>query len=222
MDIRYKRIKEIVEQELHCAAHDLDHVMRVLNLAKKLAECEKAVDMEVLIPATLLHDIARAKEEEDSTGKTDHAVAGSEMAEAILQDLSYPKEIIEKIKHCIISHRYRSNYTPETIEAKILFDADKLDIMGATGIARSFILSGQHGERLYIETSIEEYEKNNTRENGRIKDVSKHSSNIEFEIKLKRIPEKLYTDKARKLAESRIKYMGIFYDTLKAEIDGKI
>ncbi len=130
--------------------------------------------------------------------------------------------MVDKIKHCIGAHRFRSGFTPETIEAKLLFDADKLDVIGAVGIARSFMLAGKHGERLYSDVKIDEYLKENTGANGRVKDLSKHSSNLEFELKLKQIPAKLYTEKAKEIAEDRIKYMTEYFKTLKAEIDGSI
>lgn len=219
MEKRHTIIKDIIEKEMYYTGHDLDHVLRVLTFAIKLAEGEE-VDMEVLIPAVLLHDIARVQEDNDKTGEIDHAIMGAEMAEGILLNLSYDKGLIERIKHCIASHRYRTSCAPETIEAKILYDADKLDILGAVGIARSFMLAGEHGERLYIDSSIKEYKKNNIGNKGRVKDFSKHSSNYEFEMKLKKIPDRLYTNKAKEIAEKRLKFMKKYFKILKEEIDG--
>jgi uncharacterized protein len=183
-----------------------------------IAKDEEGVDLEVLIPAALLHDIARVEEIEDNTGKTDHAILGSELASNILKDKGYDVDRIEKIKHCIVTHRYRTGNEPRTIEAKILFDADKLDAIGAVGIARTFMLSGQHGQRLMVNNSIEDYLENNTVENGRIKDWSKHSPLIEYEVKLKNIPDKLYTEKAKEIGNDRIKFMDDFFAKLKLEI----
>lgn len=220
MDDKYKEIKEIVQKELTCAAHSLDHVFRVYNLCLLISKYEKDVDMEVLIPAALLHDIARVKESKDNTGEVDHAVLGSIMAEDILRNLHYNEEKIEKIKHCISAHRFRTGNEPKTIEAKILFDADKLDAIGAVGIARSFMLAGQFGQRLTRCDSVDEYLKSNTVENGRLKDVSKHTPFIEYEVKFKKIPEKLYTQKAKEISIDRLNYMKEFFDKLNDEIDG--
>ncbi len=222
MNDRHQKIIDIVKSEMTYAAHDFDHVMRVYNTCLSLAEPEKDLDFDVLIPAVLLHDIARFKEDEDRTGQTDHAILGAEMAEAILIELGYESGQIEKIKHCIRTHRYRSGYLPDTIEAKLLFDADKLDVIGAVGVARSFMLAGKHGERIYLDVNINDYLNENTCSNGRVKDLSKHSSNIEFELKLKKIPEKLYLKKSREIAAERIAYMTDFFKTLKAEINGLI
>lgn len=217
-EIRHKRILEIVQDKLTCSAHSLDHVMRVYNLCVMISKYEENVDLEILIPAALLHDIARVDENEDKTGEIDHAVLGSKIAGDILKDLKYGEEKIKKIKHCIISHRFRTGNEPETIEAKILFDSDKLDAIGAIGIARTFMLSGQCGQRLELNNSISEYLNDNTTKNGRIRDSSKHNPIIEFEVKFKKIPDKLYTKKAKEIGEDRIKFMEQYFNRLNFEL----
>lgn len=218
--IKHKKIKEIVEKELSCSAHNLDHILRVHNLCILLSQFEDSVDLEVLIPAALLHDIARAKESHDKTGEIDHAVLGSEIAEDILRDLEYEEKKIKKIKHCIITHRFRSGNVPKTIEAKILFDADKLDGLGAVGIARTFMLAGQFGQSLSISESLSDYISSNTTENGRLKEVSKHSPFIEYEVKFKKVPNQLYTKKAKEIGLNRLKFMDEFFKKLSLEIEG--
>jgi uncharacterized protein len=219
-EIKHKKILEIVQERLTCSAHNLDHVLRVHNLCLLIAKDEENVDLEILIPAALLHDIARVEESQDNSGKIDHAVLGCEIAEDILRELEYEKEKIDKIKHCISAHRFRTGNEPKTIEAKILFDSDKLDIIGATGIARSFMLAGQFGQRLTTNTDLNHYLKSNTVENGRIKEVSKHTPFIEYEVKFKKIPNKLYTKTAKEIGEKRLKFMDEYFKTLRSEIDG--
>ncbi|BCZ49208.1 phosphohydrolase [Clostridium gelidum] len=220
MEEKHKKIVEIVEQKLTCSAHNLDHVFRVYNLCLLLAKYEKDVDLEILIPAALLHDISRVEESQDKTGEIDHAVLGSVIAEDILRKLEYEEEKIEKIKHCIIAHRFRTGNEPNTIEAKILFDSDKLDVIGASGIARTFMLAGQFGQRLIANESLDEYLKCNAVENGRLKDVTKHTPFIEYEVKFKKIPDKLYTEKAKEIGKERLKFMDEYFIRLKLEIDG--
>lgn len=219
INIKHKKIKEIVEKELSCSAHNLDHILRVYNLCILLSKFEENVDLEVLIPAALLHDIARVKESQDKTGELDHAVLGSQIAEGILRDLEYEEENIKKIKHCIIAHRFRSGNAPKTIEAKILFDADKLDGLGAVGIARTFMLAGQFGQSLSISESLSDYISNNTTENGRLKEVSKHSPFIEYEVKFKKVPGQLYTKKAKEVGLNRLRFMDEFFKKLSLEIE---
>lgn len=219
---KYLELKEIMERELSCSAHNIDHIIRVSDLCETIAENEKNVDMDVLIPAALLHDIARVRESEDKTGNTDHALLGSEMAESILTEKGYDVDQIQRIKHCIASHRYRTGYSPESIEAKILFDADKLDAIGAIGIARCFMISGKSGQTIRVVEDTKAYSDLNLSSNGRIKDLSKHTPFIEYELKLKKIPEKLYTSEAKKIGKARMEYMNAFFSRLKTEIDGEI
>lgn len=220
IEMRHKKIIEIVQEKLTCSAHNLDHVFRVYNLCLLIARHEKNVDLEILIPAALLHDIARVEESQDKTGKIDHAVLGSVIAEDILRKLEYEEEKIQKIKHCILTHRFRTGNEPSTTEAKILFDSDKLDVIGASGIARIFMLAGQFGQRLTMNESMENYLEGNTVTNGRIKDVSKHSPFIEYKIKFKKVPDKLYTEKAKEIGKERLKFMDEYFSRLSSEIEG--
>jgi uncharacterized protein len=225
MDTRLEKIKEIVKKELSSSHHDIEHIERVYNLCLHLAKHESNADLEILKTAALLHDIARFKEFQDKTGKIEHATLGAEMAEETLKTLGYSREKIDKIKHCIIVHRYRRNRKPRTIEAKILFDADKLDALGAVGIARAFMMAGHYNQKIYSDIPIEKYLRDNVR-GGRtrvgLKDVSKHTPNIEYELKLKHIPERLYTQKAKAIAKERLQFMENFFERLKREISGEL
>jgi len=230
MEERYRQLKMIAEREMERAspAHDINHVMRVYKLCLRLAKYEPNVDLDILRTAALLHDIARTREDKDVREGMlgiGHAIVGAEMSEKILRQLGYPGENIKRVKHCIATHRFRGGNPPNTIEAKILSDADKLDVLGATGIARSFTIGGENGQKIYSDTSVDEYIKENLvggKANGRIIDPSKHASNLEFETKFKQIPDKLYTQKAREIARERLEYMKQFFERLKREIDGQL
>src|SRR5208283_4220310 len=120
IDGKYLKLLEIVEKELSGGgAHTLDHIQRVWQTAMRIAAEEKDVDMDVLKIAVLLHDIARGKEDTDKSGKIDHALLGAEIAGEILKQMKYPDETIRKVKHCIQTHRFRSEREPVSIEAKI-------------------------------------------------------------------------------------------------------
>ncbi len=212
-------IKNIVVKELSCSAHNMEHVMRVVDLCKMIAADEKNVDMEILLVSAYLHDIARVKEDQDVTGRTDHSILGAKMSADILSSLGYPIDRIDKVKHCIISHRFRSGHSPESIEAKILFDADKLDVIGAVGLARTYMMSGQYGQSIDFDSKKYSLE-DNSDNNGRLKDMSKHSPFIEFECKYKKIPERLHTKKAKEIATERLVFMEQFFKRLKDELKG--
>lgn len=225
MEEKYQKIKEIVEKELSCSAHNIEHVMRVYNMCLHLAKDESDVDLDILKTSALLHDIARAKEDKDDSGNIDHAILGAEMAENILKDFGYSNDKIEAVKHCIIAHRFRSGNEPKSKEAKILFDADKLDVIGSIGIARSFIIAGQYGEKMFSNVPVDEYIKDNLvdgKPNGRIKVIAKHTPNLEFETKFIHIPNKFYTIKAKMIGEQRISFMKQFFDILNKDINGKL
>ena len=226
MEEKFEKIKELVEKELkECSGHNFDHVMRVFNMAMRLAKGEK-VDMEVIKLAALLHDIGGKKEMDDPTGKTDHAIESAKMARPILEKLGFSEDKINHICDCIVSHRYKNEHQPKTLEAKILFDADKLDAAGAIGLARGFAWIGKNKAHIYKKAeNINDYIKENLnggKINGRIKDKTKHSAHIEFEIKIKFLPDKLYTKKAKQIGKERVEYSRKYLNRLEKEVEGKI
>jgi len=184
------------------AAHDFDHVLRVLALAERIGRAEGA-RMEIVRAAVLLHDVARA--EEDRTGEC-HAKVGAERARQILA--GHPTDKVEAVAQAIASHRFRDEVTPQTLEAKVLYDADKLDAMGAIGIARAYALAGKRGQRLWVETSAE-------------LPSTAHTPVHEFIFKLSKLRETLFTATARQIAEERHRYMVEFFARLEGEVRGE-
>ncbi|MDO8240689.1 MAG: HD domain-containing protein [Candidatus Moranbacteria bacterium] len=220
---KYKKILAAVEKELVCSAHNIEHIFRVYNTALKIAKSEKKVDMEVLKSAILLHDIARVKEDADKTGSTCHAEESAKMSEVILKDLDYSQDKIKKIQNCIRSHRYKTNNRPESIEAKILFDADKIDSLGAIVIMRAGMWLGKNGCDIFPKVPFKKYIKDNLvggKIGGRIKNPSLHNIFYEHEIKNKKLPSLMYTKMGKKVAEERLKFVTIFLDRLKKEAEG--
>jgi len=174
--------------------HGFSHVERVLNLCINIGRKEGA-DLEVLALAALLHDVARPLE---SAGKVeDHAVEGARIARRFLRGLGYPEEKVEAVVHAIESHRFSRGPEPKTLEAKILSDADKLDAMGAVGIARVFMYSGEHGRS--IEDSI------------------KH-----FREKILKLKDLMYTETGRRLAEERHRFTREFIERMEREMVGEV
>jgi len=222
---KYSKLLAPVEKELSGGgAHTLDHIKRVWQTAMQIAFEEKDVDMDILKASVLLHDIARIKEDLDKSGKTDHALLGAEMAVGILKSMHYPEDTIRQVQHCIQTHRYKGGREPVSMEAKILSDADKLDALGAIGVARAYMLANEYHEQLYSFVPVDRYAADNLvggKHGGRIKEVLKHTPNLEFETKMRHIPEKLYTAKARKIAKQRVKFMEEFFDRIRNEIIGE-
>lgn len=193
------------------SAHDFDHVLRVLALAEKLARAEGA-DVEIVHVAALLHDIARA--DEDTTGG-DHAQMAAERAKEILRARGVAPAKINAIAHAIESHRFRTNAPPQTIEAQVLFDADKLDSIGAIGVARAYQVSGALNQRLWSEVSPNAMATRQQRN-------SDHSAYAEFIVKLSKVRERLFTMTARKIADERHAFMVEFFARLEKEIKGEL
>ena len=132
---QYKLIEDYMLKNVDKVAHDELHTYRVLNNALKISRKIKNVNYDVLITSCLLHDIARKEEFENK--QICHAKFGGEKSYQFLIANGYDDIFSNHVKQCIITHRFRSNNQPQTIEAKILFDADKLDVIGPIVIANS-------------------------------------------------------------------------------------
>lgn len=208
-DSVFEKIKQRSETFYRHAHHSRSHVERVYNLAMRMAKKENA-DLDVVKASALLHDIARAVEDE---GKIeDHAAEGAKMARRILREVNFPEEKIEKVVHCIEVHRFKKNAKTESLEAKILQDADRLDIIGAVGIARVFSRGGWQNMPLH-DPSIPPKEKYDGR--------SLTSVNHFYE-KILKIKDTLNTSTAKEIAEERHKFVEEFLDRFFKEFKGEM
>ena len=188
------------------AIHDFDHVLRVLALAERLAQ-EEGADLEIVRAATLLHDVARGQGDRLSAN---HAHAGAEFAREVLA--GQPPEKVEAVAHAVAAHRFRSGPDPQTLEARVLHDADKLDAIGAIGVARAFAFGGYEGQRLWADVPASYQESQATRH--------EHTPVHEYQIKLSKIKDRLLTESARRLAEGRHTFMVGFFEQLEQEVRG--
>lgn len=201
-----------IEKYMHScmtdSAHDKEHVYRVLYNALEIAKYEENVDYDVLICACLLHDIGRQEQFENP--KLCHAQVGAKKAYAFLTENQFEEAFAKQVEHCVLCHRYRNNNIPQTIEAKILFDADKLDVTGAVGIARTLFYKGQVSEPLY---NLDEAGKVSNGEND-----TKPSFFQEYKYKLENIYDKFYTAHGAEMARKRQKAAADYYQSLLAEV----
>lgn len=179
-----KLVKLLTPEDI---SHGVEHVLRVRDLALNIAKAvPEPVDREVLEIAALLHDIGRVSEDEN------HAKKSSEIAQIILQLANFPSEKIEKIVEAIKAHSFSEGVEPRSVEAKILSDADKLDALGAVGIARVFSFSGCRGRSL--------------------KDSIQH-----FYSKILQLPNLLHTEVAKDIAKKRVEVVKMFLEELEKE-----
>jgi len=191
------------------SAHDKEHVYRVLYNALDIAKTEVGVDYDVLICACLLHDIGRKEQFENPA--LCHASVGGDKAYEFLKAHGFDTGYAEQVRHCIQTHRYRKNNRPQSLEAKILFDADKLDVAGAMGIARTLVYKGSMSEPLY-----------SVLPEGRVSDGEKDTEPSffqEYKYKLEKMYSLFYTKKAMEKARERQQAAIDFYNCLYREAD---
>jgi uncharacterized protein len=173
-----KEILEAIKREAekripHYGTHGFEHTLRVFNLCKRIG-FSRSADRSVLLPAALLHDIAR--------DEGDHEQASSSKARGILESMNYPEDKIKAVADAISTHSFSGGRSPESLEAEILSDADKLDAIGAIGIYRAAMYSAENGRP--IEAFI-----------------------AHFHEKLLKLKDTLHTEEARRLADSRHRFM---------------
>ncbi len=191
-------------------SHAWDHTLRVCRLCEKIGRAEKA-DMDVLRVAALLHDIGRFRQD-NANGRLCHAHQGAEMAVEMIRDLPLADGQKQNILHCIRSHRFRGDRVPDTLEAAVLFDADKIDAIGAVGVARAFLFAGEIGARLH-------------NPDVRPEDCRPYSEDDtgyrEYRLKLRKIKDGMLTDAGRSLASERHRFMEEFFERFLNEYEGK-
>ncbi|MDW8034422.1 MAG: HD domain-containing protein [Nitrososphaerota archaeon] len=179
--------------------HDWLHAERVYRMCVRIMESEGG-DPEVLTAAALLHDIGIKYELKNGI---DHSEKSAEIAGKILHEIGFSKDKIIRVQEAIRQHRFRKGVKATTLEAKILQDADRLDAIGAIGIARTFSHGGNRKIPIYS------------------KDKNVASTLQHFYDKLLKIREVLNTETAREIAKERHEFMEFFLARLLKEIEGK-
>jgi uncharacterized protein len=198
--------------------HGFDHVLRVLALAEHLAQVEGA-DLEIVRAAVLLHDVEGEQTSEgecqpaaDDGRRSKHHHASASFAQSVLAAEGWPEGRIAVVQHCIRSHRFRgASEQPQTLEAQILFDADKLDAIGAVGVARAIAYAARAGQPPYAEPS------ESFLHTGKCQPGEAHSAYHEYIFKLCKLKERLYTLAAKALATERHRLMVEFFERLAEE-----
>ena len=205
----YRTIEKFMLSCMDDSAHDCQHVYRVLYNALEIAKAEPVANYDILIAACLLHDIGRKDQIADPS--LCHAEVGSQKAYRFLLELGMGEDFARQVRHCILTHRFRKNLPPETPEARILFDADKLDVTGAIGIARTLLYKGTVTEPLY-----------RLLPDGTISDGTHdigHSFFREYKFKLEKLYDRFLTQKGAELAKERQAIAKAYYESLYREVN---
>lgn len=209
---QFREIEKYMLASMADSAHDCQHIYRVLYTALDIAAHENGVDIDILIAACLLHDIGRKAQ--FANPALCHAKIGSEMAYDYLLSIGWEQSKARHVAGCIGSHRFRGEQAPRAIEAKILFDADKLEAAGAIGIARTFIYQGQVAEPLYAVDG----------DGNPLLGIEDDAPSFfrEYNYKLKHVYGRFYTKRGDELAQARQAAAERFYHSLVDEVQTTI
>jgi uncharacterized protein len=190
-------------------AHDFQHILRVYKNAEMISKQEESVDLDIVLAAALLHDLVVYPKGSSKT--INSADDSAEIAKKILLEYkNYPREKIEKVADAIRTHSYSKRLVPETLEGKILQDADRLDAIGAIGIARTFSVGGSENRSLYNPTDpFYESER-------QLDDMQWTLDHIKKKLMI--LKNSMYTKTAKKIAEERTEFMELFLNQLRKEI----
>ncbi len=195
-----------LQQQHADVAHDLEHTRRVVAAARRLAVAE-AADLAVVLPAAWLHDcVVVAK---DSPLRAHASAMAAEAALARLQQAGYPHRYLAAIGHAIEAHSFSAGIVPQTIEARVVQDADRLDALGAVGLARCLMLGATLGRRLY--DPDEPFP--TTRQPDDLRNTIDH-----FYTKLLGLADTMTTTSGRDEARQRSRFLHTFLDQLRSEL----
>ncbi len=205
-----KQFQTFISEQLADAdqAHDLAHIQRVVANAKRLATTE-AADMDIVLPAAWLHDCVIVPK--NSPLRKQASTLAAERAGQFLHEIGYDIDLIPPIQHAIVAHSFSAGITPETTEAKVVQDADRLDSIGAIGIARCILTGVSFGAQLYEASDP-------FADNGRTRDDKTYSVD-HFYIKLFKLADMMQTDAGRAEAHKRTDYMKGYLAQLRQEIE---
>src|SRR5919108_3283052 len=211
MMINLEQIKRTVELLLHnqSPAHDFQHILRVYRNAEMISKQEEGADLDIVLAAALLHDLVVYPKGSNKT--INSADESAEIAKKILvEHKNYPIEKIEKVVDAIRTHSYSKKLIPSTLEGKILQDADRLDAIGAIGIARTFSVGGSENRSLYNPTDpFCESER-------QLDDTQWTLDHIKKKLMI--LKNSMHTKTAKKIAEERTEFMELFLNQLRKEI----
>ncbi len=194
--------------------HGFGHILRVLRMAEFLAQ-EAGADLEIVRAAALLHDATGAHGHLDSAARSEHHNASAAFAREVLTAKGWPEAKIAAVEEAIRTHRFRAGDPPRTLEAQVLFDADKLDAIGAVGVVRAVAYALAHNSPAYARPSAQFLE------TGQKAPGEQHSAYHEYLFKLRRLRERLFTPAAKAIAARRDAVMRTYFEALADEMEGR-
>jgi uncharacterized protein len=200
------------------AAHDYDHLERVIALADKIQVSEGG-NLPTIWAAVALHDIGQERERRLGG---DHALIGAALAAELLKDTPFPQEYIPAVQQAIQEHRMTGGLIPQTLEGRILYDADKLDCLGAIGIGRLYCITGRYNQKVYAPIPDDIVEPIDPHMIRILRRKPDYSPSIEFQLLFGNLPERMTTNTGREMAHERFAFMQEFFTRLRQEVEGEL
>ena len=200
------------------ASHDYDHIVRVMSLADTL-QAQEGGKLPIIWAAVALHDIGQERERRHGG---DHAIIGAAMAAELLTNTQFPQHAIPEVQKAIREHRMTGGILPSTLEGRILYDADKIDCLGAIGIGRLYCITGLYHQKIYSELPPDIIEPVDPLTVRTLRRSPDYSPSIEFRLLFGNLPERMTTATGRILAQERYDYMANFFSRLQQEIAGTL
>lgn len=200
------------------AAHDYDHLERVMALADRIQATEGG-DLPTIRAAVALHDIGQERERRHGG---DHALIGAELAAELLKNTPFPQHSIPAVQQAIREHRMTGGAIPQTLEGRILYDADKIDCLGAIGIGRLYCITGHYNQKVYAPVPDDIVEPIDPLTIRSLRRSPDYSPSIEFQLLFTNLPERMTTGTGRELARERYAYMQEFFNRLQQEVEGAL
>lgn len=200
------------------AAHDYDHLARTMSLAETIQASEGG-DLPTIQAAVALHDIGQARE---ARLGGDHALIGAEMAAELLANTPFPRSSIPRVQQAIREHRITGGMIPSSLEGRILYDADKIDCLGAIGIGRLYCITGRYNQKIYSPIPGDVIQPIDPQIIRSLRRRPDYAPSIEFELLFTNLPERMTTATGRELARERYAFMELFFTRLRKEVMGEL
>ncbi len=206
----------LLQEEAQDASHDYDHILRVISLAETIQQYEQG-SLPTIWAAVAFHDLGQERERREGG---DHALIGAQMAATALRGTQFPVELIPAVQQAIREHRLTGDTYPSTLEGRILYDADKIDCLGAIGISRLYCITGRYNQKIYTPLPQDISEPISPSAVRALRRRPDYAPNIEFQLLFQDLPSRMATPTGRKIAQERYDYMTAFFQRLQQEVDG--
>jgi uncharacterized protein len=200
------------------ASHDYDHILRVIALAETI-QAREGGDLPTIWAAVAFHDLGQERERRHGG---DHAQIGADMAFEQLTGTRFPQDLLPAVQQAIRDHRMTGGKVPQTLEGRILYDADKIDCLGAIGIGRLFCVTGRYNQKIYSSLPPEIKEPVDALTVRQLRRRPDYSPGIEFQLLFGDLPERMTTEAGKELARERYSYMRAFFVRLRLEVEGEL